>query len=93
MRRLVPSSLELEQVADVLIQDANLEERQQWLAHKLTKAVFILLEASRMKAFESIEAGPEPHKLPVHMAEAALADYLMDELADYMSGVSESEQD
>ena len=93
LRRLTPSSLELEQAADALIQSVSKEDRQRWLADKLTKAVFVILEAARMKAFESIEAGPEPHKLPVFMAEAALADYLMDELADYMSGADEDEQD
>lgn len=93
MRRLTPTSLELEQAADVLIRDATLEERQQWLAHRLSKAVFILLEAARMKAFECIEGGPEQHKLVQHMAEASLSSYLIEELHDYYSGVSDSEQD
>ena len=92
MRKLTPSSLELERAADALIQDATLEERQQWLNMRLSKAVFILLEAARMLAFESIESGPEPHKLVQHMAEASLATYLRDELHDYYSGVSEIEQ-
>ena len=93
MRRLTPSSIELEQAADALIQNATLETRQQWLADPLSKAVFVLLEAARMLAFESIEAGPEPHKLVQHMAEASLASYLMDELHNYYSGVTQDEQD
>lgn len=92
MRRLTPSSLELEKAADALIGAAGPEERQQWLTSRLSKAVFILLEASRMKAFEMIEAGPEDHKLSQFMAQAQLADYLMDELAEYMKGASEEDE-
>jgi hypothetical protein len=93
MRRLTPSSLELEKAADALIANAGPEERQQWLANPLSKAVFVLLEAARMKAFELIEGGPEDHKLVQFMAQAQLADYLMDELAAYMKGVELDEQD
>jgi hypothetical protein len=93
MRRLTPSALELEKAADVLIADSTLEERQQWLSSRFSKAVFVLLEAARMKAFEMIESGPEHEKLVQFMAQAQLADYLMDELADYMSGVPNDEHD
>lgn len=93
MRRLTPNSLELEKAADALIRDATTEERQQWLQSRLSKAVFVLLEAARMKAFEAIEEGPEDHKLVQYMAQAQLADYLMDELHDYMTGAEEDEQD
>lgn len=89
MRKLTPSSLELEKAADALIQDATLAERQQWLSQRLSKAVFVLLEAARMKAFESIEAGPENHKLVQYMAEASLASYLMEELHEYYAGVTD----
>ena len=92
MRRLTPTSLELEQAADVLIRDATLEERQQWLNMRLSKAVFILLEAARMKAFEMIEAGPEQHKMVQYMAEASLSSYLIEELQDYYSGTGVSSE-
>jgi len=93
VRRLTPNSSELEKAADTLINDCGPEERQQWLASKLTRAVFVVLEAARMKAFEEIEGGPEQHKLVQFMAQAQLAEYLMEELRDYIVGDSEDEYD
>lgn len=92
MRKLTPTSSELEKAAEALIYDATLEERQQWLTNKLTRGVFVVLEAARMKAFEAIEEGPEPHKLVQYMAQAQLAAYLTEELDDYYSGASESDE-
>lgn len=86
MRRLTPTSLELEKAADALLGSCDPLELHQWQAMRPTRVLFILLEAARMKAFESIEAGPDSEKsLVTFMAQAQLADYLMDELSDYIS--------
>lgn len=80
MQRLIPTSEQLVKLAQQGVAELSKEERREWYSSPITQALFTLLEASRMEAYETIEQGATGDTLMQHMAQAQFASGLVDSL-------------
>jgi hypothetical protein len=77
LRRLTPTAEELAEQAEAVVSNLSLEEKQQWLASPMTKALIALLEAERMDAFEQLEGSPPEAEARRQMAKAEFASEML----------------
>ncbi len=85
LKRQIPSAEELRKKVDAIIDEIDPVDRRVWLADPCTKALILLLEASRMDSIELMENGPESDgRLRQAMAQSQLASSLVDDIQDYI---------
>lgn len=77
---MIPTSEQLNRLAHQATAELSKEEKRLWFDSPVTQALFVLLEAARMEAYETIEQGATGDILVQHMAQAQLASTLVDSL-------------
>lgn len=69
---LVPTSEEIEQHLQQILEGVEQEEKDQWLEHPCSIALATFFEAIRMKTFESFEMGVDPSSASALAGQARL---------------------
>lgn len=81
--RLIPTAEDLREKVNQIISLYDREARDAWLNHKCTRALVLLLEASRMESIERMENGATGDVLHQCMAQSQLASSLVDDIQLY----------